>query len=157
VKIHFIVDLIGFTFRTQLNTYVLLLKMLDRFKRSWLATATGIWSSLQADIILQGEVSGWHTILKDLQHYVYNWHFVCILTLWSLLQWKNVKETILAYATSFNWGFLQSKWKIIYCYDFPNAVTDIEGYTESPFQNFIKIVLVDIHSSIALLTLYQIK
>ena len=41
----------------------------DRFKRSRLATAAAdIWNGLPADVILQGEVSGWYTILKDVQH-----------------------------------------------------------------------------------------
>jgi len=47
-------------------------KTLDRFKRSWLATATDIWNGLPADIILWGEVSGWHTVLKDIQRYISN-------------------------------------------------------------------------------------
>ena len=40
-------------------------RTLDRFKRSWLATATDIWNGLPAEMILQGEASGWCTILKD--------------------------------------------------------------------------------------------
>ena len=40
---------------------------LDRFKRSWLATAADIWNGLPADLILQGETCGWRTILKDEQ------------------------------------------------------------------------------------------
>ena len=42
-------------------------RTLDRFKRSWLATAADIWNELPADLILQGEACGWHTILKDVQ------------------------------------------------------------------------------------------
>ena len=40
-------------------------KTLDRFKRSWLATATDIWNGLPAGMILQGKISGWRTVLKD--------------------------------------------------------------------------------------------
>jgi len=47
-------------------------KTLDRFKHSWLATATDNWNGLPADMILRGEVSGWHTVLKDIQHYTSN-------------------------------------------------------------------------------------
>ena len=47
-------------------------KTLDRFKRSWLATATDIWNGLPADMILRGEVSGWHTVLKGIQRYISN-------------------------------------------------------------------------------------
>ena len=42
-------------------------RTLDRFKRSWLATAVDIWNGLPADLILQGEACGWRTILKDVQ------------------------------------------------------------------------------------------
>ena len=43
-------------------------RTLDRFKRSWLATAAYVWNGLlPADLILQGEVSGWRIILKDVQ------------------------------------------------------------------------------------------
>ena len=45
-------------------------KTLDKFKCSLLATATDIWNSLPADMILRGEVSDWHTVLKDIQHYI---------------------------------------------------------------------------------------
>ena len=45
-------------------------KTLDRFKRRWLATAKDIWNGLPADMILRGEVSGWHTVLKDIQRYI---------------------------------------------------------------------------------------
>ena len=45
-------------------------KTLDRFKRGWLATATDIWNGLPADMILWGEVSGWCTVLKDIQRYI---------------------------------------------------------------------------------------
>ena len=45
-------------------------RTLDRFKRSWLATVADIWNELPADLILQGEASGWCTILKDVQHCV---------------------------------------------------------------------------------------
>jgi len=41
-------------------------KTLDRFK---LATATDIWT---VDMILRGEVSGWCTVLKNIQHYISN-------------------------------------------------------------------------------------
>jgi len=47
-------------------------KTLDRFKRSWLATAADIWNGLPADMILLGEVSGWRTVLKDIKHYISN-------------------------------------------------------------------------------------
>ena len=47
-------------------------KTLDGFKRSWLATATNIWNGLPADMILQGEVSGWRIVLKDMQRYTSN-------------------------------------------------------------------------------------
>ena len=47
-------------------------RTLDRFKRSWLATAADIWNGLPADMILQGGASGWHTILKEVQHSVCN-------------------------------------------------------------------------------------
>ena len=33
-------------------------RTLDRFKRSWLATAADIWNGLPADLILQGEACG---------------------------------------------------------------------------------------------------
>ena len=48
-------------------------RILDRFKCmcSWLSTAVDIWNGLPADLILQGEVSGWCTILKDVQCCVY--------------------------------------------------------------------------------------
>ena len=49
-------------------------RTLDRFKRSWLATATDIWNGLPADIVLQGEVNSWHTMLKDTQRCVCNYH-----------------------------------------------------------------------------------
>ena len=39
-------------------------RTLDRFKRSWLATAADTRNGLPADMILQGEVSGWCTVLK---------------------------------------------------------------------------------------------
>ena len=42
-------------------------RTLDRFKHSWLATAAAIWNGLPADLILQGEVCGWRTILTDVQ------------------------------------------------------------------------------------------
>ena len=42
-------------------------RTLDRFKHSWLATAADIWNGLPADMIVQGEASGWRTILKDVQ------------------------------------------------------------------------------------------
>ena len=32
---------------------------LDKFKHKWLATAADIWNGLPADVILQGEASGW--------------------------------------------------------------------------------------------------
>ena len=43
---------------------------LGRFKHSWLATVADIWNELPADLMLQGESSGWYTILKDMQHCV---------------------------------------------------------------------------------------
>ena len=43
------------------------IRTLDRFKCYWLANAADIWNGLPADLILQGEDSGWHTILKDVQ------------------------------------------------------------------------------------------
>ena len=43
-------------------------KTLDRFKRSWLATAPAIWNRLPAKIILQRVTYGWHTILQKAQH-----------------------------------------------------------------------------------------
>ena len=42
-------------------------RTLDRFKRSWLATAADIWNGLPADLILKKEACGWRTILKDVQ------------------------------------------------------------------------------------------
>ena len=54
-------------------------KTLDRFKCSWLATATDIWNGLPADMILQGKVSGWHTILKDRVLFLSD-ILMCILT-----------------------------------------------------------------------------
>ena len=47
-------------------------RTLDRFKRSWLVTAADIWNGLPADVILQGEASGWCTILKEVQRSVCN-------------------------------------------------------------------------------------
>ena len=47
-------------------------RTLDRFKRSWLAAAADIWNGLPADVILQGEASGWRTILKEVQRSVCN-------------------------------------------------------------------------------------
>ena len=41
---------------------------MDKFKRSWLATAADIWNGLPANVILQGEASGWCIIWKDAQH-----------------------------------------------------------------------------------------
>ena len=49
-------------------------RTLDRFKRSWLVTATDIWNGLPADIVLQGEANSWRIILKDTQRYVCNYH-----------------------------------------------------------------------------------
>ena len=34
------------------------------------ATAANIWNDLPADIILQGELSDWCTVLKDIQRFV---------------------------------------------------------------------------------------
>ena len=42
-------------------------RILDRFKHRWLATAVDIWNGLPADVILQGEASGWCTILTQWQ------------------------------------------------------------------------------------------
>ena len=53
--------------------------MLDRFKCSWLATATDIWNGLPADMILREEVFGWDTVLKNIQHYISNQHYLCIM------------------------------------------------------------------------------
>ena len=47
-------------------------KTLDRFKCSWLATATAICNKLPAKILLQGETYGWHTILQEAQHCICN-------------------------------------------------------------------------------------
>ena len=69
VAIRLFVGLIIFTPGTLVNIYILLILviLLDQFKRSWLATAADIWNALPADLILQGEVCGWHTIWKDVQ------------------------------------------------------------------------------------------
>ena len=48
-------------------------RILDRLKHSWLATAADIWNELPAYLILQGEASGWCSILKDVQRCVCTW------------------------------------------------------------------------------------
>ena len=53
-------------------------RTLDRFKRSWLATAADIWNGLPADLILQGEACGWRTILKDVQRYICTAACICM-------------------------------------------------------------------------------
>ena len=55
-------------------------RTLDRFKHNWLATAADIQNELPGDFILQGEASGWHTILKDVQRCVCTWLvlYVCV-------------------------------------------------------------------------------
>ena len=47
-------------------------RTLDRLKHSWLAIAADIRNGLPADVILQGEASGWCNILKDVQCCVWN-------------------------------------------------------------------------------------
>ena len=54
-------------------------RALDKFKRGWLSTAANIWNGLPADLILQGEASGQHTILKDVQHCVCTWFVTYVL------------------------------------------------------------------------------
>ena len=51
------------------NFCIISCRTLDRFslERSWMATAADIWNRLPADVIIQGEVSSWRTILKDVQ------------------------------------------------------------------------------------------
>ena len=56
-------------------------RTLDRFKHSWLATATDIWNQLPANMILQGEASGWRTILKDACAALYM-HLTCTAILY---------------------------------------------------------------------------
>ena len=51
---------------------------MDRFKLSWLATATDIWNGLSANVIIQGEDSGWCTILKDVQHCLVQMYCMCM-------------------------------------------------------------------------------
>ena len=46
-------------------------KTLDRFKRSWLATAPASWNRLPAEMLLRGEIYGWHTILQEAQHCIF--------------------------------------------------------------------------------------
>ena len=46
-------------------------RTLERFKRSWLATAADIRNDLPGDMILQGGALGWCTVLKDIQHFVH--------------------------------------------------------------------------------------
>ena len=60
-------------------------RTMDIFKCTCLATAAGIWNELLVDLILNGEASGWWTILKDVQHCVRTWllPYVCV---WALLQ-----------------------------------------------------------------------
>ena len=84
-----------FTPGIQLIIYVLLIpvyfKTLDRFKCSWLATATDIWNGLPADMLLQGETYyGWYTILRDIQHFLCTWHYMVMgfITIKKLLNQK---------------------------------------------------------------------
>ena len=44
------------------------------------------WNGLPADVILQGEASGWRTILKEVQRSVYVIDIHIVLMLWGLLQ-----------------------------------------------------------------------
>ena len=65
-----VIRLIVFTPRTLLNIYILLIPVTPEHwtnssTAAWLATAADIWNGLPADMILQGEASGWRTILKD--------------------------------------------------------------------------------------------
>ena len=76
MAIRLFVGLIVITLGTLLSNYVLFIpnpynfRTLDRFKRSWLATAADIWNGLPAHLILQGEACGWCTILKDVQRWI---------------------------------------------------------------------------------------
>ena len=56
-------------------------RTLDIFKRSWLATAADIWNGLPANVILQGEASGWHTtyIERCAVLYVTGFRKICII------------------------------------------------------------------------------
>ena len=47
-------------------------KTLDRYKRSWLATAPAIWNGLPADTILWGRAYVWPTILQEAQRCICN-------------------------------------------------------------------------------------
>ena len=67
VAITLFAGLIVFTPGTQLSIYVLLIPVI---KCSWLATAADIWNGFPTDLSLQGEASGWCTILKDVGHCV---------------------------------------------------------------------------------------
>ena len=80
--LRFVAGLLVFTPWIQLIIYVLLIKdpynfkTLDRFKCSWLVTATDIWNGLPGGMLLQGETYGWHTILRDIQRFVCTWHLL---------------------------------------------------------------------------------
>ena len=65
-------------------------RTLDRFKRSWLATAAYIWNGLPADLILQGEACGWRTILKDVQHCICTWFVQLCVYVWGYYSKKKM-------------------------------------------------------------------
>ena len=97
VAIRLFVGLIIFTPGTQLSIYILLISAISEqwilFKCTCLATAAGIWNELLADLILNGEASGWWTILKDVQHCVRTWllPYVCV---WGLYYSTNSRRTV---------------------------------------------------------------
>ena len=43
-------------------------RSLDSFRRSWHAVISTVWDTLPASLLLQGHATGWHSVLKGLQH-----------------------------------------------------------------------------------------
>ena len=46
-------------------------RSLDSFRRSWHAVISTIWDALPANLLLQGQATGWRFVLKDLQRCCY--------------------------------------------------------------------------------------
>ena len=46
-------------------------RSLDSFHRSWHAVISTIWDALPANLLLQGQATGWRFVLKDLQRCCY--------------------------------------------------------------------------------------
>ena len=47
----------------------MLFRTLDCFCRSWQAVVIDLWDSVPPNILLQGYVNGWRSVLQDMQNF----------------------------------------------------------------------------------------